>query len=78
MLAHFRPEEYPEPEQFKPERFLGRKPNPYTWFPFGGGTRRCLGMFFALFEMRVVLATALSRVDLKLLRPAWDCTAAAS
>ena len=66
LLAHSRPETYPEPEQFKPERFLGIKPNPYTWIPFGGGTRRCLGMFFALFEMRVVLAAALSRVDLEL------------
>ena len=69
LLAHTRPEEYPEPERFKPERFLDRKLNPYAWLPFGGGTRRCLGMFFALFEMRVVLATALSRVNLRLVSP---------
>ena len=69
LLAHTRPEEYPEPERFKPERFLDRKPNPYAWLPFGGGTRRCLGMFFALLEMRVVLATALSRVNLRLVSP---------
>jgi cytochrome P450 len=62
--AHRRPEAWPEPERFRPERFLGTKPSPYEFFPFGGGVRRCIGMAFALYEMKVVLATLLSRADL--------------
>jgi cytochrome P450 len=57
---------YPEPAQFKPERWLGVKPDPYTWLPFGGGIRRCIGMAFAQLEMRVVLQTIVPRVDLHL------------
>jgi cytochrome P450 len=64
-LVHRRPDLYPEPDRFKPERFVGKKPDPYEWLPFGGGTRRCLGMAFALYEMRVVLATILSRARLR-------------
>jgi cytochrome P450 len=51
------PQVWKDPEAFVPERFLGDKPDPYAWIPFGGGARRCIGMSFALFEMRVVLAT---------------------
>ena len=69
LLVHKRPDVFPAPDRFRPERFLDQKPNPYAWIPFGGGTRRCLGMFFALVEMRVVLATALSRVNLRLETP---------
>jgi cytochrome P450 len=65
-LLHRRVENYPEPLQFRPERFLGRQPGPYEWAPFGGGIRRCLGMSFALHEMKVVLATLFSRVRLEL------------
>jgi len=65
-LAHRRPESYPEPEQFRPERFLGKKPDPYAWLPFGGGGRRCLGLAFALFEMKAILATILSSTTLHL------------
>ncbi len=62
-LTHRRPDVYPEPEQFRPERFLGeRRPAPNEWYPFGGGNRACLGMAFALYEMKVVLATVFSRV----------------
>ena len=61
-----RPEAYPEPERFMPERWLGVKPDPYTWLPFGGGIRRCIGMAFAQFEMRVVLQTIVSRTDMHL------------
>jgi cytochrome P450 len=59
-----RPDAYPEPERFRPERWLGVKPDPYTWLPFGGGTRRCIGMAFAQLEMRVVLQTIVARVEL--------------
>ncbi|QDV39104.1 cytochrome P450 [Tautonia plasticadhaerens] len=67
-LVHRREELYPEPEQFRPERFLGRKYGPHEWFPFGGGNRVCLGMPFALYEMKVLLATLFGRV--RLARPA--------
>jgi ribosomal protein S27E len=63
-LAHRRPERWPEPERFRPERFLESKPTPYEFLPFGGGVRRCLGMAFALVEMKIVLAEMLSRVEL--------------
>jgi cytochrome P450 family 138 len=55
---------YESPMAFKPERFLGRKPDTYSWIPFGGGTRRCLGASFALFEMDIVLRTMLRRFEL--------------
>jgi cytochrome P450 family 135 len=54
-LVHRRPDLYPEPEAFRPERFLDRPATTYGWIPFGGGTRRCLGGAFALFEMKTVL-----------------------
>ena len=65
-LTHHLPDIYPQPDEFRPERFLDTKPDPYAWLPFGGGVRRCLGMAFALFEMKVVLATVLTRVSLRL------------
>jgi cytochrome P450 len=64
-LAHRRPERWPEPERFRPERFLETKPTPYEFLPFGGGVRRCLGMAFALVEMKIVLAEVLTRVELR-------------
>ena len=66
-LTHQREDIYPEPEKFKPERFLERQFSPYEFLPFGGGNRRCLGYAFALFEMKLVLATILSNVELELL-----------
>jgi cytochrome P450 len=71
-LTHRRADVYPEPERFKPERWLGVKPDPYTWLPFGGGIRRCLGMTFALYEMKIVLATVLQRADMTLAEQASD------
>jgi cytochrome P450 len=64
-LAHRRSDVYPDPERFDPERFLGKPANPYTFFPFGGGVRRCIGMAFALYEMKIVLASILARVTLR-------------
>jgi len=61
-LVHRRPDVYPDPHVFRPERFLGTKPGMYTWIPFGGGVRRCLGGPFALLEMRVVLRTILEEL----------------
>jgi cytochrome P450 len=64
--AHRRAETWPEPDRFRPERFLGTKPSPYEFFPFGGGSRRCIGMAFALHELKVVLATLLARAEFAL------------
>jgi cytochrome P450 len=62
---HRRPDRYPDPAEFRPERFLGPDaPDTYTWIPFGGGTRRCLGASFASFEMRVVISRVLERTAL--------------
>jgi cytochrome P450 len=65
-LAGRRPDAYPDPDRFEPERWLGIKPDPYTWLPFGGGIRRCIGMAFAQFEMRVVLQTVVPRMRMRL------------
>ena len=66
-LTHQREDIYPEPKKFKPERFIERQFSPYEYLPFGGGNRRCLGYAFALFEMKLVLATIMSQVELELL-----------
>jgi cytochrome P450 len=65
-LAHRRLELWPDPERFDPDRFVGARPNPYGFFPFGGGTRRCIGAAFATYEMKVILAVVFSRLDLRL------------
>jgi cytochrome P450 len=63
---HRRPDRYPQPTTFRPERFLGQDaPDTYTWLPFGGGTRRCLGASFALFEMRTVIQRVFERTELR-------------
>ncbi len=64
--THQREDLYPEPKQFKPERFLEKKFSPYEFLPFGGGARNCIAGAFALFQMKLVLATILSRYQLAL------------
>ncbi len=64
-LAHTRPDAFPDPYAFRPERFLDKPPSTYTWIPYGGGIRRCLGAAFAEMEMRIVLAEILRRFDLR-------------
>src|SRR5204862_4822681 len=54
-LVHLREDVYPDPHEFRPERFLDGQPEPYTWIPFGGGVRRCIGASFAQQEIKVVL-----------------------
>jgi cytochrome P450 len=68
-LLHRRSDVYPEPTRFRPERFLERKFAPWEYAPFGGGVRRCLGMAFAIYELKMVLATVLTHADLTLARP---------
>jgi cytochrome P450 len=64
-LVHRRPDVYPEPERFRPERFLEHTAGTYTCIPFGGGVRRCLGGAFAEFEMSVVLRELVARRSLR-------------
>jgi cytochrome P450 len=70
LLLHHRADLYPRPGEFRPERFLGVKPGTYTWIPFGGGIRRCLGATLAMAEQRVVLRAVASRTDLEAADPA--------
>jgi cytochrome P450 family 135 len=62
---HMRPDLYPEPHEFRPERFLDGAAESYSWIPFGGGVRRCIGASFAQVEMRVVIREVLRRVTLR-------------
>jgi cytochrome P450 len=68
-LVHRRADIYPRPHEFRPERFLEQSPGTYTWIPFGGGVRRCLGAAFAQFEMETVLRELVSRRTLTPSRP---------
>jgi cytochrome P450 len=75
-VVHRRPDVYPEPSRFDPTRFLGDSPQggTYTWIPFGGGVRRCLGAAFALMELRVVLAEVARAVTATAAEPALERT----
>jgi cytochrome P450 family 135 len=70
LLVHHREDLYPEPFEFRPERWAGRKPGTYEWIPFGGGIRRCLGAALAMAEQRVVLEAMARRLDLEADDPA--------
>ncbi len=69
LLVHHREDLYPEPWEFKPQRWVGHKPGTYEWIPFGGGTRRCLGASLAMAEMRVVLERMAARLEIEADRP---------
>ncbi len=62
---HYREDLFPQPHEFRPERFTGGKADAYAWIPFGGGVRRCVGAAFAQYEMRLVLRTILERTELR-------------
>ncbi len=69
LLLHHREDVYPDPFGFRPERWLDAKPGTYTWIPFGGGIRRCVGASLAMAEQRVVLRAMVERLDLEADRP---------
>jgi cytochrome P450 len=69
LLVHHREDLYPQPFEFRPERWIGRKPGTYEWIPFGGGIRRCLGAALAMAEQRVVLEAMARRLDLEAAEP---------
>jgi cytochrome P450 len=69
LLVHHREDLYPQPFEFRPERWIGRKPGTYEWIPFGGGIRRCLGAALAMAEQQVVLAAMARRLDLEAADP---------
>ena len=76
-LAHRRADLWPEPRKFDPQRFIDSRPPPYAFFPFGGGTRRCIGAAFATCQAKVVIAEVLASVELALV-PGYEPSAVRS
>jgi cytochrome P450 family 135 len=66
---HYREDLFPQPEEFRPERFLDGKADNYAWIPFGGGIRRCIGAAFAEYEMRTILREFVERAELRPVAP---------
>jgi cytochrome P450 len=73
-LMHHDPDLYDDPYEFRPERFVDEQPGTYTWIPFGGGRRRCIGASFAQLQMRLVLKAVLERYELEADRPERETT----
>jgi cytochrome P450 len=69
IISHRRPDNHPEPEEFRPERFLGHSPPTNSWIPFGGGVRRCIGAGFAMMEGVAVLREVFASYDVAAVRP---------
>jgi cytochrome P450 len=69
LVIHHREDLYPQPLEFRPERFLEGQGEGFAWIPFGGGVRRCIGAAFAQYEMRIVLSAILQRADLRAAEP---------
>jgi cytochrome P450 len=63
--VHHNPDIYPEPHTFRPERFLGERPDAYSFVPFGGGAHRCVGATLAMLEIKIFLRAILDRFDAK-------------
>lgn len=68
-VVHLREDLYPQPHEFRPERFIDEEATSYSWLPFGGGIRRCVGAALAQAEMAEVIRTVVSRVELEPTRP---------
>jgi cytochrome P450 len=68
-LTNRNPRVYEHPDEFRPERFLEESPETFSWIPFGGGIRRCIGASFALLEMKLILRTMLSELQPRLPSP---------